>query len=291
VEAQDVIDRCTRSTARFASDSDVASADDWIPPGQVALFFRDEHRGILLYQGDALAILPELEPESVDLVFADPPYFLSNNGVTCHSGRMVSVNKGKWDESKGVEADFEFNKRWLEQCRRVLKPHGTIWVCGTLHNIYGIGFAMQLLGYKILNDITWHKINPPPNLSCRYFTHATETLLWAKKSAEAKHTFNYELMKRENQGRQMQSLWKILTPRRWEKRYGKHPTQKPEELLRRIVLAASKPGDVILDPFLGSGTTAVVAARLGRRVIGIEADEVHLNVALKRLLNDHIPPA
>jgi len=220
------------------------------------------------------------------MVFADPPYFLSNNGVTCQSGRMVSVNKGRWDASKGPEADFEFNTAWLRECRRVLKPNGTIWVSGTLHNIYGIGYALQLLGYKILNDIAWYKVHPPPNLSCRYFTHATETLIWARKSERARHRFNYEAMKSENDGKQMQSLWKIKPPRPWEKRYGKHPTQKPEELLRRIVLAATGPGDLVLDPFVGSGTTGVVCVRLGRRFVGIDSSQDFLAVAQRRIADE-----
>ncbi len=246
-------------------------------------FFSFNANRARLYHAEALELLRCARTESVDVIFADPPYFLSNNGVTCQSGRMVSVNKGQWDMSKGPAADFEFNKAWLSECQRILKQDGTLWVSGTLHNIYAIGFAMQMLGYKILNDIAWYKINPPPNLSCRYFTHATETLLWAKKNDSVKHKFNYELMKKENQGRQMQSLWQITPPKPREKHYGKHPTQKPEDLLRRIIVAASNPGDLILDPFVGSGTTGVVSVRLGRRFIGIDACEEYLNVAKSRI--------
>lgn len=234
--------------------------------------------------------MPQLEQGSVDLIFADPPYFLSNNGVTCQSGRMVSVNKGDWDASQGLGADLEFTTAWLVECRRLLKPNGTIWISGTMHNIHIIGFALQSLGYKILNEITWYKVNPPPNLSCRYFTHATETILWAKKTEKAKHKFNYETMKEKNGGRQMQSLWSITPPKRWEKRYGKHPTQKPEELLERIILASSEPGDLVLDPFLGSATTGVMAVRLDRGFIGIEREEDYLKLAWQRIKDEPSVP-
>lgn len=191
-------------------------------------FFVNEERGIRLYQGDALAMLRQSRSEKFDLIFADPPYFLSNGGITCQNGQMVSVNKGKWDEAPSLEEIHNFNTEWLRECHRLLKPNGTIWVSGTAHNIYSVGFAMQTLGYKILNDIAWFKINPPPNLACRYFTHATETILWARKSEKARHLFHYEEMKRDNGGKQMQSLWSITLPARREKRFGKHPTQKPE---------------------------------------------------------------
>ena len=174
----------------------------------------------------------------------------------------------------------------LDECRRLLKPNGTIWVTGTSHNIYSVGYAMQTLGYKILNDIAWYKVNPPPNLSCRYFTHATETILWARRDAKARHTFNYQEMKRENRGKQMQSLWSIKPPGKHEKRYGKHPTQKPEALLDRILRASTNPRDLVLDPFCGSGTTGVVCARLGRRFVGFDMDEKYLDVSAKRIVDE-----
>src|SRR5205085_1311315 len=179
--------------------------------------------------------------------------FLSNDGITCHAGRMVSVNKGVWDRAETFEAVHEFNREWLSECRRLLKPNGSIWVTGTAHNIYSVGYALQTLGFKILNDIAWYKVNPPPNLSCRYFTHATETILWARRDAKGRHTFHYEEMKRENRNRQMQSLWHIKPPGAREKRYGKHPTQKPEQLLDRIIRASSDPHSLVLDPYCGSG--------------------------------------
>src|SRR5215813_9435652 len=157
--------------------------------------FDDPKHHIRLYHGDCLEILAQIPESSVDVVFADPPYFLSNGGITCHAGKMVSVNKGEWDKSRGADANHTFNRAWLAACQRVLKPNGSIWVSGTAHVIHSVGFAMQQLGMKLLNDISWVKPNPPPNLSCRYFTHATETIIWAAKNAKSRHTFNYKLMK------------------------------------------------------------------------------------------------
>lgn len=230
-----------------------------------------------------MELLRQAKPEMFDLIFADPPYFLSNNGITCQAGKMVSVNKGDWDKASTPEEMHSFNMTWLGECRRLLKPNGTLWVTGTAHNIYSVGYALQTLGYKILNDIAWYKVNPPPNLSCRYFTHATETILWARREQKARHTFNYEEMKRENNGKQMQSLWHIKPPAPREKRYTKHPTQKPEALLERIITASSTTGDLILDPFCGSGTTGVACARLGRRFVGFDLDENYLTIASKRI--------
>jgi len=235
-----------------------------------------------LILGDALQVLPEFPAEYFDMIFADPPYLLSNDGITCQAGKMVSVNKGEWDRSEGAEKDHEFVLEWLSACRRVLKPNGTIWVSGTHHIIYSVGYAMQQLGYKILNDIVWEKTNPPPNLSCRYFTHATEIILWAAKSQKSKHTFNYEIMKKIAGGKQMKSVWRIPAPGKDEKQFGKHPTQKPLALLQRIILASTHPGDLILDPFVGSGTTIVAALREGRRCIGIDSERKYLEIAKRR---------
>jgi len=246
--------------------------------------FRSQRDDFSLLMGDALTLLEDFPDECVDMVFADPPYFLSNGGITCRSGRRVKVDKGGWDRSEGIEQDFRFQAAWLAQCRRVLKPNGTIWVSGTRHNIFSVGFAMQRLGYKLLNDIVWYKRNPPPNLACRYFTHATETILWAARSEKSRYFFNYKLMKKANLGKQMQSLWSILPPRNSEKLFGKHPTQKPIELLERIVLASTQPGDLVLDPFSGSGTTGIAAARHGRRYIGIELNPDYLELSAQRYL-------
>ena len=246
-------------------------------------FYASPDGRLRLFQGDALDLLRRMPGESVDMIFADPPYFLSNGGVTCVGGRMVRVDKGGWDRSQGIVGDHSFNVLWLDQCRRLLKPDGTLWVTGTSHNIHSVGYALQTLDYKILNDIAWYKVNPPPNLACRYFTHATETILWAAKSAKSRHTFHYQLMKEQNGGKQMQSLWHIQPPGKAEKRFGKHPTQKPEALLWRIVAASTHPDDLVLDPFCGSGTTGVACARLGRRFLGIEQEAEHLELAAKRL--------
>ena len=242
--------------------------------------FHDPKHHIKIYQGDCLEILAAIPEDCVDLIFADPPYFLSNDGITCHAGKMVSVNKGEWDRSRGPDGNHEFNRAWLAACQRVLKPHGTIWVSGTAHIIHSIGFAMQQLGFKLLNDISWVKPNPPPNLSCRYFTHATETIIWAAKNKKSKHTFNYKLMKELAGGKQMKSVWQIPAPNRDEKRFGKHPTQKPVALLERIIQATSNPGDLVLDPFMGSGTTVVAALRRGRMSMGYEHDQAFIHLAV-----------
>ena len=264
----------------FPIENRPSSIDNPLP----APVFHDPQHHIKIYQGDCLEILAAIPAECVDLIFADPPYFLSNDGITCHAGRMVSVNKGAWDKSKGADLDHAFNRTWLAACQRVLKPHGSIWVSGTSHVIHSVGFAMQQLGMKLLNDITWVKPNPPPNLSCRYFTHATETIIWAAKNKKSKHTFNYELMREMAGGKQMKSVWQIAAPDRAEKRFGKHPTQKPVALLERIVQAASHAGDLVLDPFMGGGTTAIAALRHARAVAGIESGSEFAWLAMRRVV-------
>lgn len=238
---------------------------------------------VVLVCGDALDLLLRIPNESVDMVFADPPYFLSNGGISCQGGKQVSVNKGNWDKGLSVEDKHEFNRAWIHECRRLLKPGGTIWISGSMHNIYSIGMALEQEGYKILNNITWQKRNPPPNLSCRCFTHSTETVLWARPYQKKSHYFNYELMKMLNDGKQMKDVWAgSLTPQR-EKAEGRHPTQKPEYLLERIILASTEEGALLLDPFVGSGTTAVVGMRLGRKCVGIDRETEYLDIAAKRL--------
>ncbi|PIZ87540.1 site-specific DNA-methyltransferase [Candidatus Nomurabacteria bacterium CG_4_10_14_0_2_um_filter_30_12] len=244
----------------------------------------------VLYHGDCLNILSQLPDNSVDMIFADPPYNLSNGGFTVHAGRMVSVDKGLWDVSKGFLDDYEFHYRWLEACKRVLKPNGTLWVSGTYHSIYQCGHALQSLGYHILNDISWFKPNASPNLSCRFFTASHETIIWARKEKKAKHTFNYQEMKEGNwpedqlkkPGLQMRSVWSMGTPKPTEKKYGKHPTQKPLDLLKRIVLSSTNKGDVILDPFTGSSTTGIASAMHGRKFIGIDMEKNYLELSIKR---------
>jgi site-specific DNA-methyltransferase (adenine-specific) len=257
-----------------------------LPNNLPAPVFDDPRHHIRIYQGDCLDILALLPESSVDLVFADPPYFLSNGGITCHAGKMVSVHKGDWDKSRGPDANHEFNRAWLAACQRVLKPNGSIWVSGTAHVIHSVGFAMQQLGFKLLNDISWVKPNPPPNLSCRYFTHATETIIWAAKNKKSRHTFHYKLMKEINRGKQMKSVWEIRPPEPWEKKFGKHPTQKPVALLERILLASSSEGDLILDPFSGSGTTALAAFRLRRRALACELSFDFLQLTVRRLCSE-----
>ena len=245
----------------------------------------------VLYNGDSLTLLKELPENSIDMIFADPPYNLSNGGFTVHAGRMVSVNKGDWDISKGFEDDYAFHYRWLEACKRVLKPEGTLWVSGTYHSIYQCGHALQSLGYHILNDISWFKPNASPNLSCRFFTASHETIIWARKDKKTKHTFNYGLMKEgdwpedqlKKKGLQMRSVWSMGTPRPDEKKYGKHPTQKPLDLIKRIVLSSTKKGDVVLDPFTGSSTTGIVAVMHGRKFIGIDMEKKYLDLSIKRI--------
>ena len=240
-----------------------------------------------------------------DCIFADPPYFLSNGGITCHAGKMVKVDKGDWDKSQGADENHNFNHEWLARCQRVLKPNGTIWVSGTHHVIFSIGFAMQQLGFKVLNDIAWEKPNPPPNLSCRYFTHSTETILWAAKNEKSKHAFNYQEMRKVT-GKQMKTVWRrdefardeadldsvwtMTAPGSDEKTFGKHPTQKPIALIERCLLASTSEGDLVLDPFLGGATTAVACVRMKRGCVGIELDESHAKLAVKRIEGEFTKP-
>lgn len=239
-----------------------------------------------VYLSDTFKALQNMHEECVDMIFADPPYFLSNDGISCSGGKAVSVNKGEWDKIGTFEEKHEFNRQWIRLCRRVLKPNGTIWISGTMHNIYSVGAALEQENFKIINNITWQKTNPPPNLACRCFTHSTETILWAQKNdAGARHYFNYKLMKELNGGKQMKDVWSgALTPA-VEKRFGKHPTQKPLYLLEQIILASTHENDIVLDPFCGSSTTGVACKKLGRNFIGIDNNEEYINLSVKRLMN------
>lgn len=240
----------------------------------------------VLINGDSFNELSNIKSKSIDFIFADPPYFLSNGGISVSHGKQVSVNKAAWDEGFDTEQKHKFNRKWIKKCKRVLKDDGTIWISGTMHNIYSVGLALEQEGFRILNNITWEKKNAPPNLACRTFTHSTETILWAKKDLKkAKHSFNYSLMKQINNNKQMRDVWQgSLTPKR-EKSHGKHPTQKPEYLLERILLASTNENDICLDPFNGSGTTGVVAKRLNRKYIGIDNNSDYLDLTIKRLEN------
>ena len=240
---------------------------------------------IELIEGNCLEVIDKLhddQGEFVDLVFCDPPYFLSNGGITCKNGKMVKVDKGDWDKSKGAEINHQFNYEWLKRCQKILKPNGSIMVSGTFHVIYSIGYAMQQLNMKILNNITWQKPNPPPNLTCRYFTHSTETIIWAAKNHKSKHKFNYELMKEINGGKQMKDVWVMTAPGKAEKTYDKHPTQKPITLLDRLISVATDEGDLVLDAFNGSGTTGVSCIRTNRKYIGIELEKEFIKLSKKR---------
>jgi len=197
---------------------------------------------------------------------------------------MVKVDKGDWDKSRGAEVNHEFNLAWISRCQKLLNPNGTLWVTGTHHIIFSVGYAMQQLGMKILNDIAWEKPNPPPNLSCRYFTHSTETVIWAAKNDKSKHTFNYDVMKTLNKGKQMKTVWSIPAPNSDEKNFGKHPTQKPVALLQRCLLASTEEGNLVLDPFSGSGTTGIACLRQNRRYVGIEMSEEYLDLSVKRIV-------
>lgn len=237
-----------------------------------------------LFIGDSLELLKKVKKESIDMIFADPPYFLSNNGITCQGGKMVSVNKGKWDMEKDFKSKHEFNRKWIKLCKRALTHNGNIWISGTLHNIYSVGVALEQEGFKIINNVTWQKTNPPPNLSCKCFTHSTETILWAKKGMkDVKNLFNYDIMKNLNGGKQMKDVWTGSLTKPSEKVEGKHPTQKPEYILDRIILASTNIDDIILDPFCGSGTTGVVAKKNKRCFIGFDNCEEYLNISKKRL--------
>lgn len=247
-------------------------------------FWRSGDGRAHLYHGDSIAILATLPAESVDVIFADPPYFLSNGGSTCRAGKRTSVDKGAWDRSQGAESNHAFNHQWLAACRRLLRPNGTMWVSGTSHVIYSVGYAMQQQQFKQLNEIVWEKPNPPPNLSCRYFTHSTETLLWAARDRKSRHYFDYDRMREHNDGKQMKTVWRMTAPGNKEKTHGKHPTQKPLALLERVLQASCPKGGVVLDPFNGSGTTGVAAVTLGHSYIGVDLETEYLELTRARLL-------
>ena len=251
-------------------------------------YYKSVDRRFTLLQGNCIELLRTFEFE-FDMIFADPPYFLSNGGISIHNGQMVCVDKGDWDRSSGFIDDNRFNYEWLRACRKKLKPNGTIWVSGTFHNIFSVAQMLTELNYKILNCITWVKRTPPPNLSCRYFTHSTEFILWARKEQTSSHYFNYELMKQINEGKQMRDVWTLSSAASWEKTCGKHPTQKPLALLARIILASTERNAWILDPFAGSSTTGIAAHLFDRRYLGIEREEEFLDLSRRRReeINDY----
>ena len=246
-------------------------------------YFKSNDKNFNLLHGDTMELLPKFE-HKFDMVFADPPYFLSNDGFSIQSGKVVSVNKGKWDKSQGFEYVNNFNRQWLTLVRDKMKENATLWISGTMHNIFSVGQILSELNYKILNVITWQKTNPPPNLSCRYFTHSTEFIIWARKEEKVPHYYNYELMKQLNNNKQMKDVWTLPAIARWEKSCGKHPTQKPLSVLTRLILASTKPNAWILDPFTGSSTTGIAANLLNRRFLGIDREEEFLLLSKNRKL-------
>lgn len=246
-------------------------------------FFKSPDRAFTLLHGDCFELLPQFDFK-FDMVFADPPYFLSNDGISYQAGKIVSVNKGDWDMGGTTESIREFNHNWIALCREKLKDNGTIWVSGTYHNIFAVANGLTDLGFKILNVITWAKTNPPPNISCRYFTYSTEFIIWARKCPKRPHLFNYEIMKHLNGGKQMTDVWRLPSIAPWEKSCGKHPTQKPLALLVRMILAATHSNAWILDPFAGSSTTGIAANLLDRRFLGIEREREYAEMSRNRRL-------
>lgn len=247
----------------------------------VNTFYKSPNNDFLLAHGDCFKLLPTFDFK-FDMIFADPPYFLSNGGISLQSGKVVCVDKGEWDKGMSQKDIMSFNREWLRLCRDKLKDNGTIWVSGTYHNIFSVANCLTSLGYKILNVITWQKTNPPANISCRFFTYSTEFIIWARKTQKTPHKFNYELMKRLNDGRQMTDVWRLPAIGRWEKTCGKHPTQKPLRLLVRMILASTNRGDWILDPFSGSSTTGIAANLCSRRFAGIEKEKEFCSLSMER---------
>lgn len=244
-------------------------------------YYKSADKRFTIVNGDCLDLLPQFDFK-FDMIFADPPYFLSNGGISYHAGKVVCVDKGNWDKVDSVDSVMEFTRNWLSLCREKLKDNGTIWISGTHHNIFYIANILTELGYKILNVITWAKTNPPPNISCRFFTFSTEFVIWARKCPRIPHRYNYELMKSINGGKQMTDVWHLPAIARWEKSCGKHPTQKPLAILTRIILASTNENDWILDPFAGSSTTGIAANLCGRRYLGIDKETEYAELGKSR---------
>lgn len=251
-------------------------------------FYKSTDKNFTLLHGNSMKVLSEFD-HKFDMIFADPPYFLSNNGLSIQNGKIVSVNKGKWDVSESIDFVNNFNRKWLELAREKMKDDATIWISGTMHNIFSVGQILTELGFKILNIITWQKSNPPPNFSCRYFTHSTEQIIWARKKSKTPHYFNYELMKQLNGDKQMKDIWKLPAIAPWEKSCTKHPTQKPLSILTRIILASTKPNAWILDPFAGSSTTGIAANLANRKYLGIDQETEFLEISKNRKLEIEDP--
>ena len=247
----------------------------------ISPYYKSPNRNFTLLHGDCFKLLCEFDFK-FSCIFADPPYFLSNGGISVQSGKIVSVNKGEWDKGKSQQEMNDFNMEWLGLCRDKLKDNGTIWISGTYHNIFSVANCLTELGYKILNVVTWVKTNPPPNISCRYFTYSTEFIIWARKHEKKTHYFNYDLMKLINGNKQMTDVWHLPAIAQWEKSCDKHPTQKPLALLARIIMASTQQGDWVFDPFCGSSTTGIAANLLRRRYLGIDQEEKFIEISKKR---------
>ena len=244
-------------------------------------YYKSNSGDFTLIQGDCIETLSKFKFD-FDMVFADPPYFLSNGGISYQSGKIVCVDKGEWDKATTIEDMDMFNLKWLTEVRNHMKDNATIWISGTHHNVFSVQQQLIKLGFKILNVITWAKTNPPPNISCRYFTYSTEFIIWARKSPKVPHYFNYSLMKELNENKQMTDVWQLPAIGRWEKSCGKHPTQKPLSILARIIQASTKQNAWILDPFSGSATTGIAACLLGRKYLGLEIEENFLMIGRQR---------
>lgn len=264
----------------FENNSNIAETN-------ISPFYYDVVNKIKLYDLDTFSFLPNIPDNCVDLIFADPPYFLSSGGITCSNGKKACVDKGEWDKASDFQFIHDFNLKWIKESNRILKANGAIWVCGTYHNIFSVGFAIQELGFKILNNIVWEKKDPPPNISRRYFTHASEHIIWAAKNKKSKHTFNYDINKSISGGKPLKSVWKDIwtmpSVESSEKKFGRHPTQKPEKVIERAILSSTKTGDLVFDPFCGSGTVGVVCKKHNRKFVGIDNNTEYLAIAKKRL--------
>ena len=245
-------------------------------------YFQSSDGDFILYHGDVRGVLPQVGKNKFNMIFADPPYFLSNGGFSVQAGKCACVDKGHWDKSNGRELDMQFTFEWIRCCREALSEAGTIWVCGTFHNIFTVANVLTELDFQILNSVVWQKSNPPPNLCCRFFTHSTEFLIWARKSKNVPHYFNYDLMHRLAGDHQMTDVWRMSAIAPWEKTCGKHPTQKPLSICVRTILSSSREGDAVLDPFAGSSTTGIAANLLKRRFVGIEVEAQFLAISANR---------
>lgn len=243
-------------------------------------FERDKFQ---LFHGDTMDILNSLD-KKVDVIFADPPYFLSKGFTMRAKGRVKCFDKGKWDKVRPLSEVNDFNMKWLSLCRNLLKDNGTIWVSGTYHNIYSVANCMVELGYKILNVIVWCKPDAPLTLSDSHFNFSAEYIIWARKYKDKRHFYNIDLMTSINGGKRMSDVWNIPTTGLWEKTCGKHPTQKPLRLMYRIILSSTQEGDIVLDPFAGSCTTGIASNLLGRSFISIDQDKDYLDLGIKRKL-------